>query len=243
MYRPSLADRAKEINTFLGCDNAEERLRRGFHANHALVAEDFRAFAPANDDELLQWYRGTDAYIWELSVYHLEETGFNYSGMCDGIAARFVQKEFVLALGDGVGDLTIALHDVGANAYYHDLETSRTAEFARFRHSARYGQNGPAALWTAGWKPDVGDDCWDGIIALDFMEHLVNVEDWVRAAHTGLVTGGRLMAQNAFAIGDLEHEGSIPMHLVRNNHYEHDWATLLQDVGFDHEVAEWWIKR
>lgn len=242
MHSPSLDERAGEIEAFLGCTGAAERLAKGFHYNHALVAADFRAAAPADDDELLEWYRSTTAYIWELSAYHLE-VGFNYGGMCDGIAARFAEGAFVLALGDGIGDLTIALRDAGMNAHYHDLKGSLTAAFARTRHETRYGQNGLDALWTADWDPELGEECWDGIIALDFMEHLINVEDWVRAVHTALVPGGRFMALNAFAIGDDDHEGSIPMHLVRNNHFEHDWARLLTAVGFDHEIAEWWVKR
>src|SRR5690242_1407914 len=97
-----LESRSEQIHMFLGHDLTEvkNRLAQGFHYNHALVAEDFRVVNPQNDDELLEWYRQTDAYIYELSAYHMED-GFNYSGMCDGIAAHLkaLDKKRVLVLG------------------------------------------------------------------------------------------------------------------------------------------------
>lgn len=243
MYRPSLAERAKEIEDFLGCDGAEERLAKGFHHQHALVADSFRAARVVDDVDLLRWYRETTTYIWELSAYHGDDR-FNYGGMCDGIVARFQPGEEVLALGDGIGDLTIALQDAGISAYYHDLESSRTAGFAEHRFTSHYKDTTVPGLWlTDGWDPELGEMEWDGIVALDFMEHLTDVEGWVRAIHEGLRPGGKFMAQNAFGIGDDEHEGSIPMHLVRNNRFVYEWPALLTDVGFEHEIAEWWIKK
>lgn len=237
-----LSDRAHEIEEFLGVTGAQERLAQGFHHNHALVAASFRAANPVTDDELLEWYRTTDAYIWELTAYHLDP-GFNYSGMCEGIVARFTTDDEVLALGDGVGDLSMALHDKGIYACYHDLTDSLTAGFAQHRFQTLYGNGGPGVWTTNSWEPEFGEECWNAIIALDFMEHLINVEEWITAIHKALVPGGRLMAQNAFAIGDNDHGGSIPMHLTRNNRFEHDWVSTVTAAGFDHEIAEWWIKR
>lgn len=55
--------------------------------------------------------------------------------------------------------------------------------------------------------------------------------------------GGVFIAQNAFAIGDIEHGNSIPMHLAVNNKYETQWASLLEGIGFVlHENKQWWIK-
>lgn len=247
MYRPNLAERAAEIEAFLGCTGAEERLAKGFHHQHALVAESFKAARIVDDEDLLRWYRGTTTYIWELSAYHSEESGFNYAGMCEGIAARFQPEHEVIALGDGIGDLTIALFDARIDVYYHDLADSCTAGFAQHRFETRYGPYSklhPGLWMTDDWEPELGIQEWDGVIALDFMEHLTDVEAWVQAIHVALRPGGRFMAQNAFGIGDDEHEGSIPMHLVRNNRYVgNGWADLLNDIGFEHEVAEWWVRK
>ena len=242
--------RANEIAQFLGVDpaEAEARLAQGFHHNHHLVAEDFRAANPQNDDELLEWYRNTDAYIWELTAYHLEP-GFNYSGMCEGIAQHLktAGANHVLCLGDGVGDLTLTIADHGMISIYHDLKDSKTALFARTRIVPRnsFWKASVGYCPTNGWDPRIefGDiPSMDAVVALDFFEHVVNVEQWVTTVYEVLKPEGLFLAQNAFAIGDDEHGGSIPMHLTRNNRFEHDWEPLLHSLGFTNMNNGWFQK-
>lgn len=240
----SLSGRAREISLFLHTTQAEteRRLGLGFIPLHHAVAEDFRAAAPTSEEELLAWYMSTDAYIWELSAYHLD-AGFNYSGMCAGILERLTSwaKSDVLVLGDGIGDLSMVLKGGGLAPVYHDLLGSRTANFATFRHYMAF-EDGIPCMWTDGWTADFGTNRWDAIVALDLFEHLTDVEGWVKAAWRGLRSGGFFMAQNAFAIGDDDHGGSIPMHLTTNNRYEKDWTPLMAEVGFKHDVDVWWVK-
>lgn len=239
--------RAKEISEFLNKDlNAtKERLAKGFHYNHHLVAEDFisKNVDVDNSDQLLHWYRTSDAYIWELSAYHLEP-GFNYSGMCEGIALGLAnaQKKNVLSLGDGIGDLSMRIDEAGLSATYHDLENSLTANFAQFRFKKNNRPN-IRTLFTNNWNPTLGNSNFDAVVALDFFEHLVNVEDWTKAVFNCLVSGGVFIAQNAFGIGDAEHGNSIPMHLSVNNRFEKDWAPMLVDIGFIVDPnSGWWAK-
>lgn len=240
-------DRATEIGTFLGVavDPAAARLTLGFQANHAKVAESFREFRPDSDARLLEWYRNTDAYIWELTAYHLDQ-GFNYRGMCQGIIDRLKTTGHprVLSLGDGVGDFTIQAQEAGLWAVYHDLLGSKTSNFAAFRIARRQFPTAVEFLLTGGWEPDFEDrGDYDAVIALDFFEHLTDVEGWARAVYNVLRPGGVFLAQNAFAIGDDEHGGSIPMHLTRNNRFEHDWIPLLNSIGFTPEPnSGWWVK-
>jgi dTDP-4-dehydrorhamnose reductase/SAM-dependent methyltransferase len=236
-------DRAVEISTFLGvpADPAAARLSLGFQANHAKVAEDFRGFRPDTDARLLEWYRHTDAYIWELTAYHLDK-GFNYRGMCQGIIDRLktTGHHRVLSLGDGVGDFTIQAQEAGMWAVYHDLLGSKTSNFAAFRIARRQFATAVEFLLTGGWEPDFeGRGNYDAVIALDFFEHLTDVEGWARAVYAVLRPGGVFLAQNAFAIGDNEHGGSIPCHLVRNNRFEHDWLPLLEQIGFVDDGGGW----
>lgn len=246
-------DRATEIATFLGqpVDGAVARLGEGFGANHMRVAQDFRAANPQSDDRLLEWYRQTPAYIWELTAYHLDR-GFNYRGMCQGILEhlRTHQKSRVLCLGDGIGDLTIQLREGGLSPTYHDLLGSLTAEFAAFRVARRELKDPPVTfLLTGTWDPPSVADWppeeqvpFDAVIALDFFEHLVNVEAWAQRVYELLAPGGLFLAQNAFGIGDLEHEGSIPMHLTINNKYVTEWEPLLRRIGFVPADGGWWTK-
>lgn len=235
--------RAAEIALFLEVDLEEcaARLQSGFGALHADVAADFRAAAPQSEDELLAWYRQTEAYIWELSAYHADP-GFNYSGICEGIATHLKNAgaERILCLGDGIGGLTLSLRQQGFDATYHDLADSRTAEFAAFRFWMHTGQEMPVSL-TDGWSPNLGEEEYDAVISLDFLEHCVNVDGWVEAIEATLKPGGLFLAQNAFAIGSGP-DGSIPMHLAENDRYEHDWLPLLDRVGFERVVDNWFSK-
>jgi len=238
-------DRAKEIAMFLGCgyEYAKTRMAQGFGPNHAAVAEDWRKFSPQQETDILEWYRRTDSYVWELSAYHAD-VGFNYSGMCRGISEHLKNKgvNTVLALGDGIGDLTLDLGKHGLTPIYHDLLDSVTCGFALFRF-INQGMS-PNIAVTSDWKPPKLPGLpLDAVVALDFFEHVINVEEWVRAVYDMLRPGGLFLAQNAFGIGDMEHGGSIPMHLVCNNRFEKDWDPLLEQVGFVRDVGGWWRKR
>lgn len=244
--RVSISARAKDISEFLGHDLSYvyDRLAKGFHHNHKLVADDFNTNkTDVNDeDSLRQWYLDTDAYIYELSAYHMEE-GFNYTGMCEGICDNLKSKgaSSALVLGDGIGDLSLDLWDRGLKATYNDLEGSKTSDFALFRID-KYADGGIDTILSDSWDPPFIDSKFDAIIALDFFEHLVNVDEWVEACYGSLNTPGWFMAQNAFAIGDAENGNSIPMHLSVNNKYQFEWTATLEQVGFTHELAEWWRK-
>lgn len=241
---------AKDISDFLGLplSGTRERLEKGFHFNHHEVAKDFIGTNTDvnNPDSLLGWYKKTDAYIWELSAYHLE-AGFNYSGMCEGISLGLLNsgKKDILNLGDGIGTLSIRMAQDGLSPTYHDLKNSKTASFAqfRFKRGDTYRNYDIETLFTDSFDPVLGTNCFDAVVALDFLEHVVNVDEWAVSIFRCLRKDGVFIAQNAFAIGDIEHGNSIPMHLAINNKYETQWAKLMQDVGFVlHDNKQWWIK-
>jgi SAM-dependent methyltransferase len=243
---PDQAERAREIALFLGSreDECFARLAQGFHPAHAGVAADFRVANPRDDETLLDWYRKTESYIWELSAYHCD-AGFNYSGMCEGVAERLRAggARRVLCLGDGIGDLSLSLRRRGLDATYHDLAGSRTAAFANFRFRKNLNGNPPPCHETHGWDPrpllDAGP--FDAVVSLDFLEHVTDVPAWSGMIRDILTPGGFFMAQNAFAIGSGP-DGSIPCHLERNDPYEKEWTPLMNSLGMQQESANWWRK-
>jgi dTDP-4-dehydrorhamnose reductase len=247
----TMIDRAKEISLFLGIPemDALERLGRGWSAVHNDVSECWRRANPQTEAEILNWYRTTEAYIWELSYYHAD-AGWNYAGTCAGIAERLKAEgaRRVLCLGDGIGDLTLTLEKAGLRPTYHDLAESRTAEFAKFR-LARHGcfSDGECPRnhyhLTGCFVPISDIFTYDAIVSLDFLEHVTNVDEWARAIYAALKPGGWFCAQNAFAIGSGE-QGSMPMHLACNDKYEKEWQPLLEGMGFvqDKAAVNWWRK-
>ena len=263
----TIEQRALEIARFLAkpYEFCLARLKQGFGYLHGQVAQDWRNANPKTDDEILEWYRNTEAYIWELSAYHLDP-GFNYEGMLTGVSESLRAKgvQMVLCLGDGIGDLTLRLAMDGFVPTYHDLAASQTAFFAlnrlidntewrdldiwgipvnkRQRHGRRFSYTVAHSL-TSGWEPDGAftHAPFDAVVSLDFLEHVTHVEAWVRAIYAALRPGGWLMAQNAFACGSGEN-GSMPMHLARNDRFEKDWDPLLLAVGFRQESSNWYQK-
>ncbi len=239
----TIPERAREIALFLGKreDECLAQLNQGWAAIHNAVSADFRAANPQTDEQLLDWYRKTEQYCWELSFYHADP-GWNYSGMCSGIAERLkaagVKK--VLCLGDGIGDLTISLIRAGFDATYHDLAGSRTAEFAAFRSWMHLGEYMPTRL-SQGWAPDLGTEEWDAIVSLDFLEHCKGVPLWTQAIRDALKPNGLFVAQNAYGIGSGP-DGSMPMHLAENDRYEKEWDPLLFSLGFTQLGSQWYQK-
>lgn len=247
--------RAKELAAFLHLpyEVVGARLSQGFGPLHNAVTADFNRVNPKSEEELTAWYRTTDAYLYELTAYHVDG-GFNYFGMSSGIAAALKSKgvEKVLCLGDGTGDLSIAVAQAGMSAWYNDLYGSRIANFAesRFTMRGRMG-NGIGLLETGSFTPisypgdraDMGIPlgAFDAIVSADFLEHVPNVEEWVRAIYGNLVPGGLFFAQNAFNCGSGP-QGSIPMHLTVNDHFEKDWDPLLNSIGFVQESSNWYRK-
>ena len=240
-----LEDKATEIALFLGIPKqwALDKLNRGFRSLHQQVAADFRSFDPKDDAALLEWYRQTEAYIWELSAYH-SDPGFNYAGNCKGITDRLVNDGVrdVLVLGDGVGTMTIALAKAGLRVTYHDLADSKTARFAAFRYERQLGAIIPWIL-TAGWEPNLWNGDYDAVVCNDFLEHVTDVPAWVDAIKSVLRPGGLFEAQNAFgpAMGSGPN-GSIPMHLSRNDRFEKDWDPMLFGMGFSQLSSNWYQK-
>ena len=240
MDQDGLVYRARQIAAFLGVNEqkAVDKLREGFGPLHNAVAADFRAACPKSDEDFLCWYRTTNAYIWELSAYHLDER-FNYRGMVEGMVSRLkmLGASKVLVLGDGIGDMTGALRAHGFDATYNDLAGSQTAKFAAFRYWANFGEK-LKTLLSDGWLPSIGEG-WDAVVSFDFLEHVTDVPAWAKAIHDALVPGGRLFVQNAFACGSGE-RGSIPMHLERNDRFEKDWDPLMTQIGMDQESSNWY---
>jgi dTDP-4-dehydrorhamnose reductase/SAM-dependent methyltransferase len=241
VVRTPLQDRAAEICMFLGnvtASAALQKLEQGFGPLHNEVSEDFRRSSPHMAADLLNWYRTTEAYIWELSAYH-EDPGFNYAGMVNGIAEalKLYNCKTVLCLGDGIGDMTLAAHRAGMVSFYHDLPGSRTAAFAAFRLWRNTGRE-----FSMGWcstDPSIPKDDLDAIVALDFLEHVPNVEDWVGSIYRAIRPGGYFVAQNAFGCGSGS-DGPMPMHLACNDRFIEDWDPLLKVVGFEQLAPQWY---
>jgi 2-polyprenyl-3-methyl-5-hydroxy-6-metoxy-1,4-benzoquinol methylase len=167
--------------------------------------------------------------------------------MCEGIAHRLKTDGLnrVLCLGDGIGDLALTCHNAGLEPVYHDLAGSRTAEYAMFRfwrQTGDYMTRHTSQDWTVPEFAPFGAGLYDAIVSLDFLEHVINVEEWARAIFAALRPGGLFFAQNAFAIGSGP-DGPMPMHLKSNDRFEHDWLPLLGSLAFEQIGDTNWYRK
>jgi dTDP-4-dehydrorhamnose reductase len=265
----TLQHRAMELAAFLREPwvDCHSELGQGFGPLHNAVSDDFRNAvevhektlegwidpplrqSPANEDELLAWYRGTEAYLWELTAYHCD-AGFAYDKTCEGIITHLTTdwmgrveavkaKYRVLCLGDGVGTLAIKMKEAGFDAAYHDLFASRTSAFALTRFAMRFTDPITERM-SSTFEPPIIDG-YDAVVSLDYLEHVPNVKEWVLVIFAALKPGGLFCAQNAFAIGSGP-EGDMPMHLACNDRFEKDWDPLLAKIGFVQESPQWYRK-
>jgi SAM-dependent methyltransferase len=239
--------RAAEIAKFFNRPESEclGRLARGFGYQHEQVAVDWKRANPKTDEEILNWYRTTDSYVWELTAYHVDE-GFAYERTCQSISERLTTEQAVrvLCLGDGIGDLTLYLWRMGFDVLYHDLRDSVTEKFSGFRFGEQTGMPQPCHLsstWDAREIVTTGSNRFHAIVSLDFLEHVTDVPAWTQAICDSLVPGGIFVAQNAYGIGSGEN-GSMPMHLARNDRYEKEWDELLTATGF-HQLSPQWYRK
>lgn len=226
------------ISSFLGIPLTQvvTRLGRGFWHNHIDATNDFleAGVDQENHGALFDWYKTTEAYIWELAAWHWADRGNgitqDHQEVFDACVGR-VQD--VLVLGDGIGTLTMQLKLRGLNPTYNDIEGSRTAQFAQFR----FGDMGIPSILTDGWEPRIGDpSSFDAVVAHAFFEHIPNVDDWVVAVHQVLRPGGFFFVKNDWIMGTSadDKNSAIPMHLESNLLTATRWFEMLPSIGFRH---------
>lgn len=211
------------------------RLGRGFWNNHVDATVDFvdSGADQANHASLLDWYKKTDSYIWELGAWHWGDRGKGITAenqevfdACVGVVHD------VLVLGDGIGTLTMQLKARGLNPTYNDLEGSRTAQFAQYRMN-----NSVPVLLTDDFEPRLGPpEQFDAVVAHAFFEHIPNVVEWVQAIHTILRPGGYMFVKNDWITGTSADNRTvaIPMHLESNLSVGREWHSLVPQLGFEH---------
>jgi SAM-dependent methyltransferase len=112
-----------------------------------------------------------------------------------------------------------------------------TADFAQFRFERR----GLAVncVLSDGWDPPACDRVYDAVVSCDFLEHVTDVPKWAEFISSVLKPGGLFFAQNAFGIGSGP-DGSMPMHLARNDRFEKDWDSLLASLNFTQLSSNWY---
>jgi hypothetical protein len=141
------------------------RFRRYFDSSRALAAE-WDTADPRTDDEIAQFFRGTDSYLYNLAIWEASGNRPGYVPLALPTLARHGVRT-VLDYGCGIGSDALLLQQDGFDVTGCDFRSPCTA-FLRWRShdTIRIVEPGELASVTAP----------DALWVLDTLDHLVDID-------------------------------------------------------------------
>ncbi|QIN80488.1 mycofactocin system glycosyltransferase [Rubrobacter marinus] len=185
-------------------DGPEEEVLQRCRAGAGELAEAWRTAAPNTTEEVTAFYRGTDAYLYDLTWWHaLVEDESALAGVEALEAAAGHRARTVLDFGSGIGSLGLLMARHGLDVTLAEINPA-LSDYARWRFdrrvlSARFLDAGTEALPEA---------AFDFVSAVDVLEHLPDPRAALRSLAAALRPGGTL-----FVHLPPEADASRPMHL------------------------------
>jgi len=221
--------------TGMSADDCLERLR-DYSTNE--MAEAWQAKNPSTPSEIMDFYRSTDLYVWELMQWHASAARAPYWD------ALYSFVEFhppspgsgrVFDFGCGIGTDALFLAERGYEVTAVDVGGS-TFDFARNRF-ARRGLDARFAESTS--EIPQPNEIFDAAVCFDVFEHLSDPLRAAQALIDALRPGGILLQQGAF--GD---DGLRPCHLKTGieRFSGFRWHIHLAGMGMKHENSLSYLK-
>jgi len=202
-----------------------EAMRTGWNTRRAL--EEFGATPFVYNDCMEQLYERTDAFVFELLVWHLRPLCQEWDKrVIQEITAQFKDRRDIeiLVLGDGIGTHSLKLATIGYRVCYFELGgPAATLAQYRFRrcdqeHHIKVIQK-PAEIPTKGF---------DVIVCLEVLEHVSDPPEIVANIWRYLKPEGIAIITEGFGAV----EPQYPTHLEKNLKYNGKTAELFVHAGF-----------
>ena len=196
-----------DLSSFTGL-STEECLGRVTNYSMSELAEAWRAADPKGPDEVLEFYRSTDLYIWEQMQWHSSLARMPYWESMQRLVQDFPPDEGsrVLDFGAGIGTdgLFLAMNGYDVTLVDVDGPAFRFAyhRFERRGLSARFLESSSMLP-----RPDT---TYDAVVSFDVFEHLTDPLEAARRLVSALRPTG-VMVQTAGFVD----EGNHPCH-IRN---------------------------
>lgn len=189
-----------------------EALNRTWNVPKA--AKDFGVDFHIYNEKMEEFYRKTDAFIFELMVESCREGKIKVlEKIKERIGLMQKGRLNILMFGDGVGSDTIYLHSFfgeTSNFWYFDIPESKTYEFAIKRFKKR-----GMSLKICGNIDELPQNFFDVIVCLEVLEHLPNPLELISRISIYLKNGGKVFITESFdSVTD-----NFPTHLKSNLRY------------------------
>jgi len=128
----------------------------------------------AKKDNVLDFYRETELYIYDLTHYQHDILGEEFYNWFNAMTVQI--KGHGLDLGGGIGEYTIQAIKQGATMDFIDVD-GFTLKYAKWRFKKH---NVEPNIFTEDFKIDKD---YDFIVAMDVLEHLENPEERIKEFH------------------------------------------------------------
>ena len=198
-------EQLEDLSTYTGMSHAECRNRLDSYATKEMAVAWHRA-QPQVPEEIMDFYRATDLYIWALMQWHASLDRKPYRDAIDRLCQRLTLEKprRILDFGCGIGTDALILASRGYEVTLVDV-AGPTFDFARHRFRRR-GLNADFIESNSPVPNPPGH--FDGVICFDVFEHLPDPLGAAKRLVKGLKPEGLLLQQGAF-----NDEGNHPCHL------------------------------
>ena len=204
----------RELAEYLGYPEKQvfERCRVGAGE----LAGAWQAAAPRGAEQVSEFYRQNDAYLYDLTWWHALADDDSALSQVEALElARGYRARTVLDFGSGIGSLGLLLARNGLDVTLAEINPALN-DYARWRFERR----GLSARFLDVGAEELPEAAFDFVSAVDVLEHVPDPRSVLLSLAAALRPGGTL-----FIHLPIEADSSRPMHLW------HDPETLLRHLG------------
>ena len=214
--------------TSFSAEECRTRLASYSLSEHAAA---WKGADPRAPEAIMDFYKTTDLYIWELMQWHASVHRFPYRAALEDFAVRFPRASGytrVLDYGSGVGSDSIFLASRGYDMTLVDVP-GPTFEFAKHRFRRRKLK--ASFVEATSPLPEL-EGPFDAAVCFDVFEHLPNPVEAARRIVRALRPDGILLEQSTFEASEAH-----PCHLAEGirRFGNARWRIYLAGLGLDGE--------
>lgn len=212
----------EELSVFLHKDQETIKNKISDEIEHpgSLVAKAWRKANPKTSSEVENFYKTTDAYLYNLSVESVQPTRIEWRDEILLYLTQYDNKKTMLDFGGGIGTEALYYRHASYDVAYHDLP-GLTSDFARYRFNIYANDTIKSITRESATTYDV-------VISLEVLEHLNDPMGAMQFMYDHLNHGGLAFITQSF---DLVSD-DYPSHLEKNKQYAKNFEERLVDIGF-----------